>query len=617
MVENISKLVQQTQAYTKDTQGKIVHAFFEDNPNTEGVVIVDEGKPIGLVTRNDFYQKIGSQFGYTLYMKRPISLIMNKNLLVVEASADVVEVCFLAMNREQANMYDLVVVVESGIYMGIVSIKLFLIELTKQREKENIAIRNLLDNAGQGFLSFGEDMVISEEYSRECINIFNSPIGGKSFINLIGGYIDAELKETIHAVFQNAFKVIDRYQVKVYLSLLPEELIINGKSIRLDYKTIHDSSGYRIMLILTDITDKKELEMQMLKEKNNLKLVIKAISNQSELTTGLENFREFFRHKVQEIINSDRKIEDTVFEIYRAIHTFKGDFGQLYMYNTASELHEIENSLSRMTLKIGHIDRSDLRKFIERIDCNSLVEKDMKIIADTLGENYFNKGEVFTVSKEKIIEIEEKILTNFSPEQQDILLPMVRSLRYCNFKDIIIQYNDYLHTLAQKLDKSVSNMLVHGDDIFVDKSLYYGFSSSLVHIFKNIVDHGIETMEERLTAGKPEEGEIECELKLRADKKFCIYIRDDGRGIDFEKVKKKALDRKVYTPEEIRNLSEKDLLKLLFTDGFSTKDSVSIISGRGVGLGAVKSEIENLCGEFNIVTEPGRGTEFGIMLPLL
>lgn len=615
MVENVSGLVQKVRTYEKETHGKVLQAFFEENTNAEGVVIIEGTKPIGLISRNDFYQKFGSQFGYTLFMNRPISLIMNTSPMIVESSTSVTEVCFQAMNREQAYMYDLVIVAESGTYIGVISIKLFLIELTRQKEKENIAIRNLLDNAGQGFLSFGKDLIISEEYSQECVNIFERPIDG-NFIDLLHPYIDSHMEKLIMEVFNGAFKVIEQYRAKVFLSLLPEELVINRKNIRMDHKVIHDSTEYKVMLIFTDITEKTELETQAAKERNNLKLIIKAISNQNDMSVILKDLKEFLGYKVPETIFSCKPINEMLFDIYRAIHTFKGDFGQLYMYNTAYMLHETENNLSDLMQRMDTLDKYHIKGFIDQIDYHTVVKEDLNIIKNALGENYLNEGVVFTISREKITEIEEEIIRILPPDQQNELLPMIKSLRYCSFKNIIRQYDDYLQNLAQKLDKRISNLYVYGDDIFIDKCQYQRFINSLVHIFRNMVDHGIEMTDERLAAGKPDAGAIDCELTQNGND-LTIKIRDDGKGIDFAKVIRKALDKKLLSDKELHRLTVNEQLELLFIDGFSTRDTVSMTSGRGMGLGTVKHEVESLGGNMQINTEPGKWTEFIISIPIL
>lgn len=650
--QHIGRLVQKTQAYSTDTHGIVADDFFNGNPFAECVIVHEKGKPAGIITRNDYYQKIGSQFGYTIYMKRPVSLIMNKNPLIVDASADVNEVILLALKRDQQNLYDPVVVTEDGSLVGIVSIRLFLIELTKQREKEiellkqqqnilqmaneaeiqhslmmeeknrllsskNLAIRNLLDNAGQGFLSFGEDIVISDEYSYECVRIFDAPVGGRNFLELIGEHMEREQTEMMGEVFRNVFRDMNKLQAKAYLSLLPQEINIRRQNILVDYKIIPDSSSPRIMLILTDITEKKELELKMARERENLKLVIKAISNGNDICACVESLQDFFRRRGRDIVNGCGGKEDKLFEIYRAVHTYKGDLSQLCMYNTASRLHLLENTLSALKDAAGGFEEADLLECIDGLCCDSILKEDLKIISDALGKAYFNRGEMFTVGKKRITDIEAVLSGSLPGEYGELLLPLVRNLRYTCLKDIVRLYDDYLKATATKLGKRVGDMALLGEDIYVDKSRYQGFTSSLVHIFKNIVDHGIETAEERFAAGKPVEGRIECEFTQNGAGGFFIYIRDDGKGIDYGRIRKMMARRKDGAQETCPEPSVADMNAALFTDGFTTKAEVSMISGRGVGLGAVRAEVLKLGGDIGISSVPGKGTEFAIRLPLL
>ena len=211
--DTIRKLIEQTETFSPDRICADVHRFFEDHPTSEGVVVLDEGKPVGLIMRNELYQKFGSLYGRDIFMRRPIQLLINSVPLIVDVALDIASISLIAMNREQQKLYDIVIVTEDDNYIGVVSIKRFMVELSRQREKEiellkkqkeilhmaneaeilhrkqietinnalwekNDSIKNLLDNAGQGFLSFGSDMIISEEHSLECVEMFRGSIGG-------------------------------------------------------------------------------------------------------------------------------------------------------------------------------------------------------------------------------------------------------------------------------------------------------------------------------------------------------------------------------------------------------------------------------------------------------
>ncbi|MGE0325317.1 MAG: ATP-binding protein, partial [Polyangiaceae bacterium] len=135
------------------------------------------------------------------------------------------------------------------------------------------------------------------------------------------------------------------------------------------------------------------------------------------------------------------------------------------------------------------------------------------------------------------------------------------------------------------------------------------FFSTLVHVVRNAVDHGIEAEHERVTAGKRERGRVHL-IAIESPEEFRVEIQDDGRGIDWDRVRTKA--ESLGVPHQTRS----DLEKALFSDGFSTKDEVTDLSGRGVGLGAVRAELEARGGFLSVETALGRGTRFIFRFPL-
>ena len=168
--------------------------------------------------------------------------------------------------------------------------------------------------------------------------------------------------------------------------------------------------------------------------------------------------------------------------------------------------------------------------------------------------------------------------------------------------------------LGQQCGREVRLEMV-GRDTELDKTILEAVKDPLTHVVRNAVDHGIETPDERVAAGKPREGT----LTLRAfheGGQVNIEISDDGAGIDSERILAKALERGVITRETADRLTEREILQLVFAPGFSTKEAVSNVSGRGVGMDVVKTNIENIGGVVDISTELGRGTTIRMKIPL-
>ncbi|MCX7841815.1 MAG: ATP-binding protein [Clostridia bacterium] len=638
MQENIGRLAQKIHSFTLEETGKQVHALFEANQDLEGVVVLDNDKPAGIIMRTDFYQKLGKQFGFSLYMNRPVSIVMKKDFLLVDAATEISDISMRAMNRNNDSLYDFIVVEENEKYLGVVSIKQFLLDLAKKREEQIIllksinererahreaieemhsSIRNLMDNAGQGFLSIDGNFAVSEQYSRECISIFGCEIGGTNFIDLISPYLNDDQRNTVPSILKEVFGGPEGAKVNVFLTLMPKELKIREKIIKLEYKVIENTGNKSLMLILTDITEKKELEQKMAEERNHLKLIVKAVSNQDDVISAIQRLREFFAKDAVFLLKSGQTKAMIVAELFRSVHTFKGDLSHLYLMNASSNLHKLEDSISAMSSRIDEISLKDLETFVSEVDVEGIIEKDVKVINDILGEDYFNECEHFLIPLDVILTLEQLASNILSKEDHDKLIPEIRKLRCHNIKEILRGFDDSIQNIALRLEKAVQSLAVKGDDVFIDKQKYQSFIKSLMHIFRNSIDHGIETPEQRVEIGKSETGKIDCEIKMGNDNSLTIIIRDDGRGIDYERIKKKAVEKGIYTSDSVRNLSSEQVADIIFLDEFSTKDSISIVSGRGVGLSAVRSEVERLGGIIKVKTEPGNGTEFIISIPLI
>ena len=151
-------------------------------------------------------------------------------------------------------------------------------------------------------------------------------------------------------------------------------------------------------------------------------------------------------------------------------------------------------------------------------------------------------------------------------------------------------------------------------EITIDKSILEKLPAILIHLVRNAIDHGIETKEERVKLGKPENGTISISVSQVSNRIF-VNVKDDGQGIDYDKIKAKALKLFPERESEIQEADETELLRFIFTSGFSTKDEQTELSGRGIGLDVVRSEMDKLKGKITVYSEPGNGTNFELSLP--
>ena len=176
------------------------------------------------------------------------------------------------------------------------------------------------------------------------------------------------------------------------------------------------------------------------------------------------------------------------------------------------------------------------------------------------------------------------------------------------------KYPRLARDLARSLGKEVELVLV-GEETEMDKTMIEDLNDPLVHLVRNAVDHGVETLEARIAAGKPEKSMVELRARQEGDH-ILITIADDGRGMRPEVIRNKAIEKGLITSEVANTLDEAQCLELIFLPGFSTKDEISSVSGRGVGMDVVKTNIQKLNGVVNIQSEQGKGTVITIQLPL-
>jgi two-component system chemotaxis sensor kinase CheA len=176
------------------------------------------------------------------------------------------------------------------------------------------------------------------------------------------------------------------------------------------------------------------------------------------------------------------------------------------------------------------------------------------------------------------------------------------------------KYPRIARDLARNLGKDVELML-SGEDTEIDKTMIEDLSDPIIHLIRNAVDHGIESPAERLAAGKPEKSQVRLEARQEGDH-IVLVVADDGRGMNPEILRAKAVEKGVITDEEANTMDERQSFALVFLPGFSTKDVASDVSGRGVGMDVVKTNIQKLNGSIDIRSEMGKGTSFVISLPL-
>lgn len=204
------------------------------------------------------------------------------------------------------------------------------------------------------------------------------------------------------------------------------------------------------------------------------------------------------------------------------------------------------------------------------------------------------------------IEYLERVTTN--------LHESVMKVRMMPIESVVNKFPRMIRDLTKKLNKKME-LYMTGEDTELDRTVIDEIGDPLMHLLRNAADHGLESNAERVAKGKPEVGSIFLNA-YQDGNNVVIEVRDDGNGIDTEKVKKKAVEKGTISPEQAETMTEQDVVDLLFRPSFSTAEKISDVSGRGVGLDVVKNKIEGLGGDIECRSVLGEGSNFIIRLPL-
>jgi two-component system sensor histidine kinase and response regulator WspE len=264
------------------------------------------------------------------------------------------------------------------------------------------------------------------------------------------------------------------------------------------------------------------------------------------------------------------------------------------LQGTVDSLQQVRRRLARLERALG----SDASAGINRNSASDLVRQELAALRDDFAERI---DEFETQSGRSLV-------------NADLLYGEVLRSRMRPFSDVVGGFPRLIRDVARQLDKK-ANLEIVGRNTQMDRDIASALDSPLGHLLRNAVDHGLETPEDRRMAGKPEEGTITLEAKHRGGA-LVVTVRDDGRGIDVERLRARIVEKGLVDAETADSLSEAETLEFLFLPGFSTAAQITDISGRGVGLDVVQSTVQRAGGVVHVTSIHGQGTTFELQMPV-
>lgn len=465
-------------------------------------------------------------------------------------------------------------------------------------------VATLLNNSGQGFLSFGVDLRVAGEFSQACITLLGASPGGRAADELL--FPDQESKrQLMRNCVADALADRDPARKAMFLSLIPVELQVNSRVLKAQFIAIDTG----IMAVLSDVTQESKLVQKVAQETRRMEMILAAVTDGPDFFATVDEFRAFAQAGATAWPSAASAA------LYRVIHTFKSSFNQFGFHHLPTALHAVEAALQGLLGKSGGaaVGPAAVTEFVFSIRWLELLEQDLSTIRETLGEDFLQRRGVVTLSPEQAKRFEqlaaELLKMPKLAEHHRCVAAELALLRSISLGKELKEFDRLVQQVAKRLDKEVTPLVVERTDVQIDPDKFGPFLRSLAHVFRNAVDHGIEDPEARFAAGKSEAGTISCRVS-RVDGAVEVEISDDGRGIDEATLRRRALALNGA------GVAQWSLSDLVFADGLSCREHATELSGRGVGMAAVRAEVTRLGGQVRVDSSPAKGTRFTFSIPL-
>jgi len=306
-----------------------------------------------------------------------------------------------------------------------------------------------------------------------------------------------------------------------------------------------------------------------------------------------------------ENVNSDAITDDEFEELLDNLHGKKSGVTDVNVSpqkeKKSAEKTAVEHAISPS--KDSHQAETTVRVDTKRLDD----------IMNLVGELVLVRNRLSTLRSSMVHEEAIQVIGNLDLVTADLQNAVMKT-RMQPIKKVFGRFPRVVRDLARSLNKEIS-LELHGEDTDLDKNLVEALADPLVHLVRNAVDHGVEIPEVRLASGKPREGKVTLSAQQEGDH-ILLVIQDDGAGIDPEVLRRKVVEKGLMDTESAARLDDRGCFNLIFLPGFSTKNQISDVSGRGVGMDVVKTRISQLSGVVEIDSVLGKGSKFSIKLPL-
>ncbi|MDD3149468.1 MAG: hybrid sensor histidine kinase/response regulator [Candidatus Gastranaerophilales bacterium] len=469
-------------------------------------------------------------------------------------------------------------------------------------------INSLIEFISQNFLSileFSEESAQTSEIVKSCLEKIISLTKNKDVkkifekINEIFGQVlkspakpDKEIVEVIKQSFETGVKI----------AFLNEETDENPTLIIQRLTILHH---------MLDLSAKETEGSAQDFQKNEMTVSQTDVISKEQEESKKEDYKPVDSGTIKTLRVDTRKLDQLVSQV-----------GELIISKIKTKEHLTELEKISRTGEDWYREWGKVKHYVKYIDkkfwqWHELDTKSNNILPNKAFGMFFEEGST------KLMDLVNKMNSLYRTIQEDDarlnliingLEEMVKSVRVLPLATVFHMFPRMVRDISREKNKKIE-LEISGSETSVDKKIIEEIKSPLMHIIRNSIDHGIETPEQRANAGKNPTGKIYLSAH-HLENSVLIEITDDGKGIDLEAVKRKALEKNLLNPTELETMSESQIMNIVFWPGFSTGETVTDISGRGVGLDVVHTKITQLNGKVNIKSKFGEGCRISIQLPV-
>ncbi|SMF57892.1 7TM diverse intracellular signaling domain-containing protein [Pseudobacteriovorax antillogorgiicola] len=459
--------------------------------------------------------------------------------------------------------------------------------LERKVEERTQTIRTIYDNVKTGFLRVDHDGHVLEGFTASCDDLFHKKVESGTSLATI---LELDPRETEH--FSLAITQIfdDMLPEEAALSQVARRYILHHGAVDLEGAVIRDGEN-SVESILYSVSDAGPV-LRAEKEAHLNQCLLKIVREKEAFKSFVIDAEERVDLACSHLKDKDRS------HFKMVLHTLKGNFYSFGLEDIGSYIHELESLLH------PHVD--DVREI------QSMLQSFMNKHAEVIGLDGKLHGEKsYALSEGSIALLRDRL----EAEKADVKIIKIvdywlKDIQKVTAFSLLSHFREVVKHLALQLGKEVDFKII-GGDILVDPQLVQNIIHNLIHLVRNALDHGIEFPDER--GDKAPVGSLTIKVEQHDDE-IRLVVEDDGKGLDQEKIKSKAIGRGLMSQLELDKMNEDEILKLIFDNGFSTRDRVTEISGRGFGMGALLTAVQEIGGDIQVASTRGQGTRFTLKL---